>query len=117
MIPHAILGEGDEIKGVLGISAKGIDLDAPDGRLIHAVLLLATPEKERDRHLEILAAFASAITRDVNFSEQLYHARSAAHAYDVLHHEDQDDLNYFLEDAAERAGLREEEYSADAMNN
>ena len=114
MIPHAILGEGDEIKGVLGISAKGIDLDAPDGRLIHAVLLLATPEKERDRHLEILAAFASAITRDVNFSEQLYHARSAAHAYDVLHHEDQDDLNYFLEDAAQRAGLREEEYSADA---
>ena len=111
MIPHAILGEGEEVKGVLGLSAKGIDLDAPDGRLIHAVLLLATPETERDRHLEILAAFASAITRDVNFSEQLYHARSAAHAYDVLHHEDQEDLNYFLEDAAERVGLREEEYN------
>ena len=116
MIPHAILGEGEAIRGVLGLSAKGLDLEAPDGRLIHAVLLLATPESERDRHLEILAAFASAITRDVNFSEQLYHARSAAHAYDVLHHEDQEDLNYFLEDAAERVGLREEEYSSDAKN-
>ena len=109
MIPHAILEKGTEVRGVLGISAKGIDLDAPDGRLIHAVLLLATPADERDRHLEVLAAFASAITRDVNFAEQLYHARSAAHAYDVLHHEDQEDLNYFLEDAAERAGLREDE--------
>ncbi len=109
MIPHAILDGGDEVRGVLGLSNKGIDLNAPDGRLIHAVLLLATPEKERDRHLEVLAAFASAITRDVNFAEQLYHARSAAHAYDVLHHEDQEDLNYFLEDAAERAGLREDE--------
>ena len=109
MIPHAILDEGSEIKGVLGISTKGMDLGAPDGRLIHAVLLLATPQDDRDRHLEVLAAFASAITRDVNFAEQLYHARSAAHAYDVLHHEDQEDLNYFLEDAAERAGLRESE--------
>ncbi len=115
MIPHAILGKGSEIRGVLGLSKKGIDLNAPDGRLIHAVLLLATPETERDRHLQILAAFASSITRDVNFSEQLYHARSAAHAYDVLHHEDQEDLNYFLEDAAERVGLREEEYGDEGI--
>ncbi len=107
MIPHAILDEGDEVRGVLGISAKGLDLDAPDGQLVHAVLLLATPESERDHHLEILAAFASAITRDDNFCEQLYHARSPAHAYDILHHDDQEDLNYFLEDAAVRAGLRD----------
>ena len=79
------------------------------------MLLLATPETERDRHLQILAAFASSISRDVNFSEQLYHARSAAHAYDVLHHEDQEDLNYFLEDAAERVGLREEEYGDEGI--
>jgi mannitol/fructose-specific phosphotransferase system IIA component (Ntr-type) len=105
MIPHAILDEGDEVKGVLGLSSNGLELGAPDSRKIHAVLLLATPAGERDRHLEILAAIASAITRDVNFSEQLYHARSPAHAYDVLHHEDQEDLNYFLEDAAERADL------------
>jgi len=107
MIPHAILDEGDQVKGVLGLSAKGLDLGAPDGRKIHAVLLLATPAGVRDRHLEILAAIASAITRDINFSEQLYHARSAAHAYNVLHHEDQEDLNYFLEGAAERL---DEEY-------
>ena len=102
MIPHAIISEGSEIKGVLGISSKGLQLDAPDGRPVHAVLLLATPETERNKHLEVLAAFATAITRDVNLREQLYHSRSPAHAYDVLHADEAEDLNYFLEDAMEQ---------------
>jgi PTS system fructose-specific IIC component len=108
MIPHAILGQGEEIKGVLGISSKGLDLGAPDGQPVHAVLLLATPESDRHRHLQVIAAFATFITRDVNFREQLYHARSPAHAYDVLHHDDQEDLNYFLADVASRVGIRDE---------
>ncbi len=110
MIPHAIIEEPEqetEITGVLGISSEGIDLGAPDGP-VHAVLLLATPAHDRKRHLEVLAAFATAITRDVNIREQLYHARSAAHAYEVLHHEEAEDLNYFLEDAIERAGIRDD---------
>lgn len=110
MIPHAILpGDDQQITGVLGISRSGLNLNAPDHRPIHAVLLLATPESERNLHLEILAAFATAITRDVNLREQLYHARNPAHAYEVLHAEDAEDLNYFLEDAFERAGMIEAE--------
>jgi mannitol/fructose-specific phosphotransferase system IIA component (Ntr-type) len=109
MIPHAILDEGNAIKGVLGISSEGLDFDTPDGRQVHAVLLLATPEAERNRHLQVISAFATAITKDTNLAEQLYHARSAAHAYGVLHADDQADLNYFLEDAADKAGLHEQE--------
>ena len=110
MIPHVILDEveANEVKGVLGLSSSGLPLNAPDGRVVHAVLLLATPEAERNRHLEIIAAFATAITKDINLREQLYHAHSAAHAYEVLHAEDQEDLNYFLEDAQERAGIIDE---------
>ncbi|WP_261367456.1 PTS sugar transporter subunit IIA [Aporhodopirellula aestuarii] len=108
MIPHAILeeGEGHEIRGVLGISPEGLDFDTPDGRLVHAVLLLATPEIERTRHLQVLSAFATAITRDANLVEQLYHARSPAHAYEILHADKHADINYFLEEAADQAGLR-----------
>ena len=106
MIPHAVLDAGDEVKGVLGISRKGLELPTPDGRPVHAVLLLATPETDRTRHLEVLAAFARAITRDANLCEQLYHARNAAHAYNVLHADDAEDINYFLEDAMTHAGLR-----------
>lgn len=97
MIPH-VTHDGDEVVGVLGLSSEGLDLGAPDGRLVHAVVLLATPETDRKRHLEILAAFASAITRDASMREQLYHARSAAHAYQVIHASDAEDFNYFLED-------------------
>lgn len=108
MIPHAILGEGEEITGILGISSRGLNLGAPDKQPVHAILLLATPETDRDRHLEVLAAFAKIITSDVNHREQLYHARSAAHAYDVLHADEAEDINYFLEDAMARAGVSDE---------
>lgn len=108
MIPHAVLDSSAQIEGVLGLSKKGLDFKAPDGRPIHAVLLLATPENERDRHLEILSAFAHLITRDENLCEQLYHARSAAHAYNVLHADDAEELNYFLEEVMEEVDVAEE---------
>lgn len=101
MIPHVILEEGQDIQGVLGISSEGLPFPTPDGRPVHAVLLLATPASDRSRHLEVLSAFATAITRDVNMREQLYHARSPAHAYDIIHADDAEDINYFLEDAIE----------------
>jgi mannitol/fructose-specific phosphotransferase system IIA component (Ntr-type)/NhaP-type Na+/H+ or K+/H+ antiporter len=99
MIPHAILPEGERIQGVLGLSTKGLDLGASDGHDVHAVVLLATPDVDRQRHLEILSAFASAITRNASLREQLYHARSPAHAYDVLHADRSEELNYFLDEA------------------
>ncbi len=74
MIPHAELDGGEAITGMLGISSTGIDLGAADGP-VHAILLLATPKADRRRHLEVLSAFATAITRDVNLREQLYHAQ------------------------------------------
>ena len=66
MIPHAILAEGEDITGILGISSQGLDLGAPDHQPVHAILLLATPQTDRKRHLEVLAAFARIITSDVN---------------------------------------------------
>ncbi len=107
MVPHAILGEGEDITGILGISSRGLNLGAPDKQPVHAILLLATPKTDRDRHLEVLAAFARIITSDVNLREQLYHARNAAHAYDVLHADEAEEINYFLEDAMTRAGVND----------
>lgn len=109
MIPHAVLSEGEKVTGVLGLSSQGMDLGAHDGRKIHAVVLLATPQTDRTRHLEVLSAFATAITRNANFREQLYHARSAAHAYEVLHADEADEINYFLDDAIQQAGVSEPE--------
>ena len=105
MVPHCELDTSREMTGILGISSQGIDLGAPDGRPVHAVLLLATPQTDRKRHLEVLAAFARTITSDLNLREQLYHARSAAHAYNVLHADEAGDINYFIEEAFDRVGI------------
>lgn len=103
MIPHAMVETDGEVRGVLGLSAEGMDLGAYDRRAVHAVVLLATPRADRKRHLEILAAFASAITKNANLREQLYAADTAAHAYDVLHADEHQDMNYFLDEAIQEA--------------
>ncbi|WP_219906751.1 PTS sugar transporter subunit IIA [Enhygromyxa salina] len=104
MIPHAMVPEGQEVCGVLGLNTEGLDLGAYDGRPVHAVVLLAAPESDRQRHLQILSAFASALTKDENLRDQLYHARSAGHAYEILHADESDALNYYLDEAIERVG-------------
>ena len=62
------------------------------------MILLATPPGEQDRHLEVLAAFAQVIA-DRQVRQQLYHTKSPAHAYELLHtHEESEDFNYFLDE-------------------
>lgn len=102
MIPHLSMESGKQIRGVLGLSAKGLDLGASDGKPVHAILLLATPATDRARHLEVLSSVATAITKDTNMREQLYHSRTPAHAYDCIHADEARDMNYFLDEAIER---------------
>ncbi len=97
-IPHGELPDGRGIVGVMGISSEGIRLEET-GERVHCIVLLATPTNQRDRHLEVLAAFARAIGQDRNIRHQLYEAESPAHAYQLLHAEDAEDFNYFLDEA------------------
>ncbi|MEM1024598.1 MAG: cation:proton antiporter [Myxococcota bacterium] len=94
-IPHGELVEGDQIVGVMGLSKDGIRSGDTD-ELVHCVILLATPGSQRDRHLEVLAAFARAIAGDKSIRHQLYEAQSPAHAYHLLHADEAEDFNYFL---------------------
>jgi fructose PTS system EIIBC or EIIC component len=98
-IPHAELEAGDQIVGVMGISREGLPFDTPDGVPIHCIILLATPPTQRTRHLEVLAAFARAIGVDRAVRQRLFHARSPAHAYHLLHAgEAAAGFNVFLEE-------------------
>ncbi|HUX12561.1 MAG TPA: PTS sugar transporter subunit IIA [Spirochaetia bacterium] len=98
-IPHGILPEGEEMCGVMGISREGMPFDTPDGIPVHCMVLLATPESQRERHLEVIAALARAIGRDHNIQEQLFNAETPAHAYEILHAEEAADFNYYLTEA------------------
>lgn len=95
-IPHGILPDGERMYGVMGISARGLPFDTPDGVPVHCVVLLATPQSQRERHLEVIAALARAIGRDPAIQGQLFNAETPAHAYEILHAEEAEDFNYYL---------------------
>ncbi len=97
-VPHGILETGESMVGAMGISREGLNFDTPDGRPVHCMVVLATPENERNRHLQVLAALARAVGSDPNVQRQLFNAASPAHAYDILHTEEAQEFNYFLED-------------------
>jgi len=86
--------------GVMALASDGIDLPSPDGLPVRFVVLLATPAGQRDRHLEVLAALARTVGGDADFREELFAAKSPAHAYELLHGEDAEHFNYYFEPGA-----------------
>ena len=100
-VPHGILPEGQPMAGVMALSREGLDFETPDGRPVHCMVLLGTAPDERDRHLQVLAALARTVGTDRAFQDQLFDSKSPAHAYELLHGEESEDFNYFIEDALE----------------
>ena len=96
-VPHGELPEGVPMVGVMGISRLGLNMETPDGHALHCIVLLATPRGERDRHLEVLAALARTLAADSALQQELYNAKTPAHAYEVLQGERATDFNYLLE--------------------
>jgi PTS system fructose-specific IIC component len=97
-VPHCILPDGHPMVGVMGLSKRGLTLPTPDGRPVHCMVLLGTSRQERDRHLQVLAALAKTVGTDLAFQERLFNARNPAHAYELLHGEESEHFNTFLED-------------------
>ncbi|MGJ8678115.1 MAG: PTS sugar transporter subunit IIA [Akkermansiaceae bacterium] len=57
-IPHTFSEGVDEIIAVFGRSHEGVDFDSIDSAPVHFVILLLVPEKDRNKHLQTLAAIA-----------------------------------------------------------
>jgi PTS system fructose-specific IIC component len=100
-VPHGILPEGEAMVGVMALSRDGLGFQTPDGRPVHCMVLLATAPEERERHLHVLAALARTVGSDRAFQDQLFESKSPAHAYELLHGEESEDFNYFMEDVLE----------------
>lgn len=97
-IPHGVLPEGMSTVGVLGLSAEGLPFETPDGVPVHCIVLLVSNPDDPGRHLQLLAMISASIGSDPSVQTQLFNARSPAHAYEVLHHEDAEEFNVFLEE-------------------
>jgi mannitol/fructose-specific phosphotransferase system IIA component (Ntr-type) len=82
-IPHAALEGLARPLLALGRSPRGIDFDAPDGRLARVVFLLLIPPKAYDEEVRILASIARA-TIDARGREELLAAGGLDEVIQVL---------------------------------
>ncbi len=96
-VPHGSLPEGLGMAGVMGISRKGLPFKTPDGEPVHCVFLLATPPDERSRHIQVLSTLVRVVAKAPALRRNLFDAKSPAHAYEILHGEEAEDYNYFLD--------------------
>jgi mannitol/fructose-specific phosphotransferase system IIA component (Ntr-type) len=94
-VPHAIVGEGEQIVGVLGLMDPPVDFGAPDGEPARLVILIATPENQKQRHLEVIAAITRMLQHE-QIRERLFAATSSEMIHEIIDSEEAETFNYFL---------------------
>ena len=57
-IPHGKVQGVKDVRGILGISKKGIDYDALDGQPVYIVFMLLVPQTDSEDHLRLLQRLA-----------------------------------------------------------
>ncbi len=97
-IPHAIIEDGPKIRGVIGISKVGIPFESNDDKPVNIVFLLATPRKNYDLHLHVLANIARIFGHHPHIKDQIINAKSPEEVFEILQAEEVEELNPFFED-------------------
>lgn len=72
-IPHGKLKGLESLVLGFGLSRKGVDFDAMDGKPTHIFFLLLTPESSTDLHLKLLARI-SKILKGESFTQKIQQA-------------------------------------------
>lgn len=97
-IPHAVIDGGPKIRGVIGISQTGIEFNAIDEKPVNIMFLIATPRKNYDLHLHMLANIAKIFGHHPHITDQIVKARSPEEVFDILQAEEIEALNPFFEE-------------------
>lgn len=82
-VPHATCENIDSLRGVLGISTKGIEYDSLDGNPVYLVFLLVSPPNKVELHLDALKQIALLI-QDSMLLEKLMATTSPESVYALL---------------------------------
>jgi len=91
-LPHATVEGLDTLRGVLGISSKGIDYDSLDGHPVFLVFMLLTPPDDAESHLHSLQRMASLID-DTDMTSRLAASVSSSEAFALIKEFDSSDLS------------------------
>jgi PTS system fructose-specific IIC component len=82
-LPHAKSAAVLKPAVAIGVSKKGIDYGAEDGKPSKLFFMIASPENESEHHIDILAELSSKLIED-GFIEQFMNAKSEAQALTIL---------------------------------
>jgi PTS system fructose-specific IIC component/PTS system nitrogen regulatory IIA component len=82
-IPHGSTNSIDTIRGVLGISRKGVDYDALDGEPVYLLFMIVAPFEDSEKHLRILKRLAE-LFENPQFYNDLYAQKDAQGVYKVI---------------------------------
>jgi PTS system fructose-specific IIC component/PTS system nitrogen regulatory IIA component len=82
-IPHGSTNAIDHVCGALGISRKGVDYDALDGKPVYLFFMLLAPPLESEKHLRLLKRVAGLLDNP-QFYTDLVAQNDAQGAYVVI---------------------------------
>lgn len=87
-IPHGKLNQLQQLLLGVGLSRKGVNFEAIDGKPAHIFFLLVTPENEAGLHLQLLSRISRILKND-SFKESLMRAVNREEIYNVIKEEDE----------------------------
>lgn len=82
-MPHARLVSVEDFVISLGICPMGVWFDSQDGRPVQLIIMIASPEAQRSRHLMMLACIAGRL-RDQNVLQSIIRAPNSATALEMF---------------------------------
>ncbi|MBQ9538532.1 MAG: PTS sugar transporter subunit IIA [Treponema sp.] len=82
-VPHGSIDTVKTVTGAIGISRKGIDYDAMDGKPVHYVFMLLGNSSDNASHLETLRRIAILLINPA-FVSKLADASSSGDIWDML---------------------------------
>jgi PTS system fructose-specific IIC component/PTS system nitrogen regulatory IIA component len=82
-VPHGKTAAVKKMKGVLGISRKGVQYDALDGEPVYLLFLVISPMDDSNHYLHLLKHLA-AMVEIPEFQFELQAQKTPEEAYDVI---------------------------------
>ncbi len=88
-IPHGKIKDLESLVLGFGLSRKGVDFEAIDGKPTHIFFILITPENSTGLHLKLLARISRILKND-QFKERLQNAADRDEIFDIIKEEDEE---------------------------
>ena len=88
-IPHGKIKDLEALVLGFGLSRKGVDFEAIDGKPTHIFFILITPENSTGLHLKLLARISRILKND-QFKERLQNAADRDEIFEIIKEEDEE---------------------------